>query len=173
MIGPLKLFSDASPNTLLTGANARFLEERYQQYLNDPASVDDSGRHFFASLDQQSAHLGQASPAGRTPAPRLTETAAAKQSSVLRIINAYRVRGHQQADIDPLALLQPTPAPDLDPAFHGLNDSDMNQEFNTGSLAAPERMRLRDILDLVRKVYCGTIGSEYMHITNTEEKRWL
>ncbi len=173
MIGPLKFFSDSSRDSLLTGTNARFLEDRYRQYLDDPASVDEDWRHFFAGLDQQSAHLVKASrPAGRM-APRLTETAAAKQSSVLRVINAYRVRGHQQADIDPLGLLQPTPVPDLDPTFHGLNDSDMDQEFNTGSLAAPERMRLRDILELLRKVYCGTIGSEYMHITNTEEKRWL
>ena len=77
MIGPLKFFSDSARDSLLTGTNAQFLEDRYAQYLNDPASVDENWRHFFASLDQQSAHLVQAGQASGGTVPRLTESAAA------------------------------------------------------------------------------------------------
>jgi 2-oxoglutarate dehydrogenase E1 component len=92
---------------------------------------------------------------------------------VLRLINGYRVRGHQNANLDPLKL-RPQPAvPDLDPAFLQLDRLDPATHFNTGSLAAPDRMPLKQIIELVRRVYCGTIGAEYMHITNTHEKRWI
>ena len=63
--------------------------------------------------------------------------------------------------------------PDLDPAFHHLGAADMETVFNTGSLYAPDRMKLVDIIDLVQQVYCGTLGSEYMHITDTAQKRWI
>ncbi|EGW54419.1 2-oxoglutarate dehydrogenase E1 component [endosymbiont of Tevnia jerichonana (vent Tica)] len=92
---------------------------------------------------------------------------------MLRLINGYRVRGHQNANLDPLKL-RPQPAvPDLDPAFLQLDRLDPATHFNTGSLAAPDRMPLKQIIELVRRVYCGTIGAEYMHITNTHEKRWI
>ncbi len=167
MIGPLKFLSDLTRDTHLNASNAAFLEDLYAQYRENPRSIDEQWRRYFAALDQQPIAAPTAAP------PALPEAAAAKQSAVLRLINAYRVRGHQQSDLDPLHLTDHEPVPDLDPAFHGLGDADMDVEFNTGSLAAPDRMRLRDILQLVRTVYCGTIGSEYMHITATEEKRWI
>ena len=168
MIGPPKFSPELIRNTHLSGANALFLDDLYARYRNDPDSVDPQWRQYFARLDQ-------AAPTDHDGAQVSAADAAAfeKQGSVLRIINAYRVRGHQQADIDPLELFDQEPIPDLDPAFHGLTEADMEHEFNTGSLAAPDRMPLRDILTLVEKVYCGTVGSEYMHITNTEEKRWI
>ncbi|MDH3636885.1 MAG: 2-oxoglutarate dehydrogenase E1 component [Gammaproteobacteria bacterium] len=168
MIGPLKFSPELTRNTHLSGSNALFLDELYARYRDDPNSVDDQWRQYFFSLDQ-------AAPVGHDATGVSSADAAAfeTQGSVLRIINAYRVRGHQQADIDPLDLFDQEPIPDLDPAFHGLTEADMEHEFNTGSLAAPDRMPLRDILALVQKVYCGTVGSEYMHITNTEEKRWI
>ncbi len=165
MIGPLKISPDIEHTTHLNGANAPFLDELYARFLDDPDTVDEQWRAYFQSLDEST-------PAGVTDAP-VSASAFEKQGSVLRIINAYRVRGHQQADIDPLELFDQEPIPDLDPAFHGLTEADMEQEFNTGSLAAADRMKLKDILTLVRRVYCGTVGSEYMHITNTEEKRWI
>jgi 2-oxoglutarate dehydrogenase E1 component len=62
---------------------------------------------------------------------------------------------------------------ELDPGYHGLSEADMNSSFNTGSLVAPSQWPLRDILSLIREVYVGTIGSEYMHINETVEKRWI
>ncbi|OQX44210.1 MAG: 2-oxoglutarate dehydrogenase E1 component, partial [Candidatus Sedimenticola endophacoides] len=112
-------------------------------------------------------------PATRFGNERISPGAAEKQAAVLRLINAWRVRGHQHAALDPLQLHQPEPVPDLDPAFHRLGDADMDTVFNTGSLYAPDRMPLRKIIDLVREVYGGSIGSEYMHITDTRQKRWI
>ncbi len=90
------------------------------------------------------------------------------------MINAYRVRGHQQADIDPLNLMQREPVPDLDPRFHGLTEADFDTRFQLGSLFfGPEESTLREILADLKKTYCTTIGVEYMHIVDTQEKRWI
>ena len=107
----------------------------------------------------------------------------AKQAAVLQMINAYRVRGHLIADLDPLGS-EPQSHPELDPATYGLTIWDMDREFLTGTLgrlgseplrtAVPDRVApLRQILRTLRKTYCGKIGCEYMHISNPEEKRWL
>ncbi|MEW8586249.1 MAG: thiamine pyrophosphate-dependent enzyme, partial [Candidatus Thiodiazotropha sp.] len=92
---------------------------------------------------------------------------------VLRFINGYRMRGHQNADLDPLRLREPVYVPDLDLAYHKLDRIDQNAIFNTGSLFAPERMALRDIIELITKSYCGSVGTEYGHITSTKQKRWI
>ncbi len=92
---------------------------------------------------------------------------------MLRLINYYRVRGHQAAKLDPLGLAPIPSVPDLDPAFHGLGPEDMDTVFNTGSLAATDRMSLRDIIKLVKAVYTDTIGAEYMYVTETAQKRWI
>ncbi len=170
MIGPVKSFFELSRDTLLTGANAPYLEELYARYVDDPQSVDRQWRDFFTSLQHHRLEAGAELSAESTV---LSYSEAEKQGSVLRIINAHRVRGHQQAHLDPLGLIETEPVEDLDPEFHGLAATDMEQLFNTGSLAAPDRMKLKDILDLLRYTYCDTIGSEYMHIIDTQEKRWI
>jgi 2-oxoglutarate dehydrogenase E1 component len=78
----------------------------------------------------------------------LGAAAAQRQAAALRLINAYRVRGHEVAQLDPLGLWQRPPVPDLDPGFHGLGESDMDTVFNTGSLFAEERLTLRQIFTL-------------------------
>ena len=175
MIGPLKNFPDPNP---LNGANATYLEDLYQSFVADPQSVDEQWQDYFRSLEQEvpaaSTHTrstGQAT-AGQLSA-QMSETGAAKQATVLRMINAYRVRGHQQADSDPLNFYERAKVPDLEPEFHELTEEDMSQEFDTGSLAVAQRMRLRDIVDALRKIYCGTVGIEYYYITNTRKRRWL
>ena len=74
---------------------------------------------------------------------------------------------------EPADALHHDAVPDLDPAFHGLDASDMDHEFNTGALFAPDRMKLRDIIALCERVYCGSIGVESVHITDTAKRRWL
>jgi 2-oxoglutarate dehydrogenase E1 component len=97
----------------------------------------------------------------------------ARQVGVLQLINAYRFRGFRVADIDPLHL-HPTPSlPELDPATHGLAPGDLDEEFETGSLVGPQRDTLRSILNRVKAAYCGTLTAEYMHISDTSQKRWL
>ena len=184
----------------LDGTNAAFMEDLYERYLDDPGEVPPDWRAYFRDLERE---LGEGerdiphspirarferhgranggSPA-RAPAPAtgaapgdsaLCAEAAEKQSAVLRLINSYRFRGHQAADVDPLNLRPKPPVPDLDPAFHGLTEADMDTVFNTGSLHAPARLPLREIIDLLHRVYAGPVGSEYMHITDTDQKRWI
>ncbi|MGH7493182.1 MAG: multifunctional oxoglutarate decarboxylase/oxoglutarate dehydrogenase thiamine pyrophosphate-binding subunit/dihydrolipoyllysine-residue succinyltransferase subunit [bacterium] len=95
-----------------------------------------------------------------------------KQAHVLQLINIYRVRGHLIANINPLRLDVPTHA-ELDPARYGLTVWDYDREFITGGLGGKQRATLRGILDTLREAYCGTIGVEYMHIQEPEQKAWI
>jgi 2-oxoglutarate dehydrogenase E1 component len=108
-----------------------------------------------------------------TPAPGSHAEHQRKQVAVLQLINAYRFRGHRRADLDPLHQYERPETPELDPAFHGLTAADLDQHFNTGSLAAPDTLPLCDIIALLTRTYCGTMGLEYMHINETAEKRWI
>ena len=92
---------------------------------------------------------------------------------MLQLINAYRFRGHRQADLDPLRQYERPEVAELDPAFHGLTDEDLDTTFNTGSLFGPAKATLREILDIARATYCRTVGAEYMHINDTHQKRWI
>lgn len=96
-----------------------------------------------------------------------------KQVAVLQLINAYRFRGHREADLDPLSQYGRPEVAELDPAFHGLSTEDMDTIFHTGSLCGPTEATLKDILEAVRNTYCRTIGLEYMHINDTHQKRWI
>ena len=97
----------------------------------------------------------------------------ATQVGVLQLINAYRFHGFRVADLDPLHQI-PTPhVPELDPANHGLTPADLDMEYETGSLAGPQRDTLRNIITRVKNAYCGTLSAEYMHLTDTQQKRWL
>ena len=96
-----------------------------------------------------------------------------KQASVLQLINAHRFRGHQQADLDPLKQHERPKVPELDPAYYNFTDEDLARIFNTGSLFAPDEMTLAEIFYVVKSTYCRTIGAEYMHINETDQKRWI
>ncbi|MGH8775985.1 MAG: multifunctional oxoglutarate decarboxylase/oxoglutarate dehydrogenase thiamine pyrophosphate-binding subunit/dihydrolipoyllysine-residue succinyltransferase subunit [Jiangellaceae bacterium] len=96
-----------------------------------------------------------------------------KQARVLELIHAYRVRGHLMADTDPLEYKQRS-HPDLDVTTHGLTLWDLDREFATGSFGGSKRfMLLRDILGVLRNAYCRTVGIEYMHIQEPEQRRWI
>jgi len=96
-----------------------------------------------------------------------------KQVQVQALINMHRVRGHLIADLDPLAADEPHMHPELDPATYGLTIWDLDREFLTGGIAGRPRMRLGDILQILRDAYCRTIGIEYMHISDPAQKRWI
>lgn len=96
-----------------------------------------------------------------------------RQVSVLQLINAYRFRGHEHADLDPLILRDQNLVPELHPAFHKLSEEDMDTVFNTGSLVGEDTAPLKEILEVLRRAYCGHVGLEYMHITDTQQKRWV
>ncbi|HEX8145839.1 MAG TPA: multifunctional oxoglutarate decarboxylase/oxoglutarate dehydrogenase thiamine pyrophosphate-binding subunit/dihydrolipoyllysine-residue succinyltransferase subunit, partial [Pyrinomonadaceae bacterium] len=96
-----------------------------------------------------------------------------KEARVLELINAYRVRGHLVADIDPLNALPIQYHPELDIETYGLTIWDLDREFITGGLAGRESATLREILDILRRAYCGKVGTEYRHIQSKEQKVWI
>jgi len=178
--------SNPTPSCLYSG-NAAYIEDLYEEFLQNPAGVDVEWREYFEDLLRQ-AGGGTDIPHSRirrtfleaARKPRAVATAPGgagpdhhKQVSVLQLINAHRFRGHQQALLDPLQQYERPPVPELDPAYHGLTEADMDTRFNTGSLFAPDELPLRDIIDIIKSTYCGTIGAEYMHINETEQKRWI
>ncbi len=95
-----------------------------------------------------------------------------KAARVHELIHAYRVRGHLMADTDPLEYRQ-RKHPDLDINQHGLTLWDLEREFATGGFGGKPRMQLREILGVLRDSYCRTVGVEYMHIQNPEERAWI
>jgi 2-oxoglutarate dehydrogenase E1 component len=154
----------------LYGGNAAFIEDLYERYLKDPESVDLAWRERFHVMHQEAANEVAHGPVrenflrlaqeSRTRArtrstERLEPAAAEKQAAVLSLINGYRYRGHQVASLDPIKLRDTPKIADLDPAFHNLDPDDMDQVFHTGSLYAPDRMPLRDIIAMVEQIYCG------------------
>jgi 2-oxoglutarate dehydrogenase E1 component len=171
----------------LAGANAPYLEELYEVYLHDPSAVDPRWRKYFESLPRLNgagdiphslvrAQFRQLARARREPTPPPAAIAAEqvhKQVRVLQLINAYRFRAHQIARLDPLGLRVPPDIPELNLRYHGLTDADLDTVFDTGSLVGPKRAPLKEILAVLEQAYCGPIGAEYMHISDTAEKRWV
>ncbi len=167
--------------------NTAFIEDVYDRYLENPASVTVEWRRYFDTLQQESAQADVA----RNPAPENVLAAAniipvaepekidgvntdnKKQASVLQLINAHRFRGHQQADLDPLKQYERPKVPELDPAYYNFTEEDLVRIFNTGSLFAPDELTLAEIFYIVKSTYCRMIGAEYMHINETEQKRWI
>jgi len=171
----------------LFGGNAPFIEELYEKYLEDPETVDPQWRRWFDQIQQPGqrdvahqpireafARLAYQRPGGNGHAPTVAVAAVErKQVSVLQLINAHRFLGLRHASIDPLKRFPKPDVPELEPAFYGLTEADMDSVFNTGSLVGPEQMPLREILRAVRETYCGSIGIEYMYISDVAQKRWL
>ena len=101
------------------------------------------------------------------------ETMMHKQMQVSLLVRSHRVRGHLIADIDPLRWKEPRLPRELDPANYGLTIWDLEREFLTGGVAGSTKMKLDDLLGVLRDAYCRTIGVEYMHIQDTDEQRWI
>ncbi|MBA3728855.1 MAG: multifunctional oxoglutarate decarboxylase/oxoglutarate dehydrogenase thiamine pyrophosphate-binding subunit/dihydrolipoyllysine-residue succinyltransferase subunit, partial [Actinobacteria bacterium] len=96
-----------------------------------------------------------------------------KQAHVLRLVNMYRVRGHLLANLDPLQTKKVLSHKELDPAYHGLSVWDLDREFFVDDLPGARRQKLRQVLDLLRDAYCGTVGLEFMHIQEPDQRRWI
>lgn len=177
-------------NAHLYGGNLSYVEELYETYLMDPNGVPQEWREEFDRLPKVGDNLTQDVPHSairehflylsknqKRAAPATSSVSSEhekKQVRVLRMINAYRVRGHQIANIDPLGLMQREDVPDLDLRFHELSEADFDTVFQLGSLFfGAEEAPLKDIVADLKKTYCSTVGAEYMHIVDTQEKRWL
>ena len=173
-------------SSLLYGANAPFVEELYEAYLDDPGSVPGQWRDYFDRLraaadgnggrDVAHAPIVKAfAQLARRPAPAALppQSLDRKQVSVIQLVAEYRFRGVFLADIDPLRRQERPRIAELDPGYYDLTEADMDRVFNTGSFISPEQASLREIIRALQETYCGTIGVEYMYITNRAEKRWI
>ncbi|ANE55832.1 2-oxoglutarate dehydrogenase E1 component [Methylomonas sp. DH-1] len=178
----LKEFEESSS---LYGGNAHYVEYLYEQYLNAPETINPSWRARFDAIRSGSTEdtphstiidrfekLAIAEPGKLARMQGFTEQSVKKQSAVARLINHYRVKGHQIAANNPLRESKTVPA-DLDPLYYGLTEADMSTLFDTGGLCGIDRLPLKAILQTLKEIYCGSIGSEYMHIVDDESKRWI
>ncbi|WP_076585619.1 2-oxoglutarate dehydrogenase E1 component [Vibrio ostreicida] len=171
----------------LAGANATYVEDLYELYLSDPDLVSEEWKRIFDDLPKsQEEVVEQPHSRVRDYFRRLAQETKhysvqvsdpdvdAKQVKVLQLINAYRFRGHEAAQLDPLGLWQRPTVAELDPKFHNLTQENLEDSFNVGSFAVgQDTMQLKDIYSALNKIYCGSVGAEYMHMTDTEQKRWI
>lgn len=169
-------------------SNPDLLEEKWRQYFDSLAAFD--GGHFSAPQASDAADVAQQSEVSPKEMhdyfvnyAQLKHTRGfeaqtsfdheRKQVHVLQLINAYRFRGHQVAKINPLGGRREVEVDELSLEYHGFSEADFSTVFETGSLAGAETLSLKEIHRIVQQTYCHSIGSEYMHITETVEKRWL
>ena len=158
--------------SLLTGENAAWLDHQHSSWLSDPGSVSPEWAAWFSEWRDGSATASATTSSG-TSRQELLETAQ-RQARVVQLIAAYRVRGHTEADIDPLGCLVRDPNPELRPEYHGLTEADLHERVVSDPLIGAESIcTVREILDRCRKAYCGTFGVEYMNIRDPARRRWL
>ncbi len=173
------------PDTELSAENAAYIEELYEHYLSAPNSVTADWRAYFdqfpkgdqphSNVKEQFLLLARNSTRVQPmPQSSVSTEHERRQVGVLQLIAAYRNRGHQKAKLDPLGLAKREQVPDLDLSAHGLFRSDLDTIFQTGNLAIGKaETTLGEMVDAMEAIYCGSIGSEYMHIVDTKEKRWI
>ncbi len=167
-----------------SGDDAGWLDETWLQWLEDPASVDPAWRALFDGLPPEPVN---GTRPGELPrfAPRplfdpqrgrtgVDEASARRAARVVMLTNAWRVRGHGWADIDPLGQRERANFPELDPSWHGLTDADLDAEVPTAPLfGLPAVATVRAVADHLRKVYGGHTGAEFMNILDLSERRWV
>ena len=135
----------------------------------------------WAANEKAMAPKAEAKPreAAKSPtppaAPAAEDIKQATMDSVraLMMVRAYRMRGHLAADLDPLKLKDPAPQPELDPATYGFTEADMDRPIFLDKVLGLESATMRQIVDIVRRTYCGTLGVEFMHITDPTQKAWI
>ena len=175
----------------ISGGNAAYVEEMYEEYLLDPNAVPEQWREYFNQLPRVNGVVQQDVPhstirdhfahLAKTRSKPLSVQADSsvteherKQVRVIQLCSAYRQRGHQHSQLDPLGLWQREQVPDLDLHYHQLSAADLDTTFQTGSLyIGKEQATLKEIVDSLEQTYCASVGAEFMHIVNTEERQWI
>jgi 2-oxoglutarate dehydrogenase E1 component len=174
----------------LSGGNAAYVEELYECYLHDPNAVPEEWRTYFQKLPANgNAAIDVSHSAVRDSFISLaknhqrTQPVAAgslgsehekKQVEILRLIQAFRMRGHQATQLDPLGLWQRSAPADLTIGHYALTDADLDTVFRTGGLyIGKEEASLREIFTVLQQTYCRTIGAEFTHIVDSEQRSWL
>ncbi len=178
----------------IAGGNATYVEDLYESYLKDPNGVPEGWRDYFDKLPRVDSAVLQIQDVPhsvirerfaqiskmrvRTEATVKHDSRATeherKQVRVVQLISAYRQRGHQKANLDPLGLAPREHVADLELGFHQLSTADFDTVFQTGSLHIGKAdATLGEIVDALERTYCNTIGAEFMHIVHTEQRHWI
>jgi 2-oxoglutarate dehydrogenase E1 component len=183
--------ADQLAATALSGGNAGFIEDLYEKFLQDPGSVDPAWAKYFGDLKgtstREMAHgeirerllarreRPPVAPPTTTDSSAAGDLASAKQGAVSRLIQVYANRGHLIANLDPLGLQERAQPYVLNLEYFGLSDADLETEFFTNSrnAAIAGRSKLKDILSTLKFIYCDTIGAEFAHVSDSEERIWL
>ena len=168
------------------GAQSSYLESLYESYLENPSSVPDDWKIYFESLPGINGAQKDVShkevierfkedeinpPIQSAPTNIKTNS---KQVRVIQLIQAYRNRGHQKANLDPLGLKKIRHCDDLDISFHGLDDSNLSESFETDTLKIDKSSAtLSEIIQSLESIYCGTLGIEYNYISSLSERSWF
>ncbi|MQM10934.1 hypothetical protein Taro_043832 [Colocasia esculenta] len=162
---PLSRLTDS----FLDGTSSVYLEELQRAWEADPNSVDESWDNFFRNF------VGQAATS-----PGISGQTIQESMRLLLLVRAYQVNGHMKAKLDPLGLEEREVPDDLDPAFYGFTEADLDREFfigvwrMSGFLSENRPVQtLRSILNRLEQAYCGSVGYEYMHIADREQCNWL
>ena len=168
------------PQQSVNAWNPEYLESLYRQWAADPDSVDEQVRQFFQGFElglQQGTRTkpaapGDAAESGGSAVADIVSQAQHKQRQVDQLIYHYRDIGHLAAELDPLGTERPFPRALTLEAF-SLTDADLEMSFDPGSLPLANPATLRDIIQLLEDTYCRHVGMEYMHIQDTDKRRWL
>ena len=188
--------------SLLSGANATFIAEMNRAWRADPKSVDQNWNAYFEAFGDlayggdeaesgpswgraPSRVIGAVDPdasikavaeghvSGRTMNATDMRAATLDSLRAVMLIRAYRIRGHLIADLDPLSLEDKPLHPELDPKSYGFGDDDWDRPIFIDHVLGLETATLSEIIDRLRKTYCGTIGVEFMHIQDPAQKAWI
>lgn len=183
MADDMKTWQESS---YLAGSNAEYLEQLYDIFLTHPDTLDKEWQAYFTGLtaghveadilpEDLREQFRAAAKAPAQAAPALAGDAAqlTKQMAVSQLIHDYRSYGHQLAHLNPLEHTKRHNMPALTLAHHGLSDSDLNQTFQLPKSFPVAQASLNDIIKLLKTIYCGSIGVEYMHISDAKETAWL
>lgn len=173
----------AYQNTELAADGAAYIEALYEDYLADKDSVSEEWRAYFADyrVDTDAPHNAIKEQylllARNQTKGRLVQTDSncdPKQMGVQQLISAYRRRGHRVANLDPLGLQKRPEIEDLTLAYHGLSEADLDTVFPTNLMSiGKQEATLREIIEICERIYCGSIGYEYMHVFTATEKKWI
>ena len=148
------------------GASAEYIDQLYEAFCEDPELVSREWRSFFYGFEHGAGDSGE-SPAA------MSRQASAPHSGVERLFMAYRLLGHLYADLDPLCLAERRRPKELDPSYYGLDASDLDQPVSMVSIDAERDLPVAEVVDILERVYCGTVASEHLHISASDERRWI
>ena len=159
--------------------NADLLDEKYEQWCDNPRSVEDNWSSFFEGFELGSAQVkqkGAVGAAASTPAPAVGTTADEHnlnfRGKCVSLVYNYRTLGHTQANINPLDESAPR-NPRLELSQFGISDADLDREASTQFFRAGQKMKLREMVAGLEECYSSKIGFEFMHIHNTEVRNWI